>query len=96
MQPPRNIICPACRGYIQVNDPLPSQLRCPHCGTTLNSEPNAAKSLGCLPAAVASVVLFILATATGGGGIFGILLGFALMSGIAGLITLVILGMQKK
>ena len=96
MQPPRNIVCPACRGYVQVNDPLPSQLRCPHCGTTLHSEPNAARALGCLPAAVASVILAVAAVATGGGGIFGILLGFALMSGIAGLITLAIMSGRSK
>lgn len=96
MQPPRNIICPACRGYIQVGDPLPRQLRCPHCHTTLNSEPNAVRALGCLPAAIASVVLFVGTTITGGGGILGVLLGFALMSGIAGLITLVILSGRKK
>lgn len=86
MKPLTETTCPHCALIFLANDHeiAPNQIQCPRCGNVYAIEypPSFAKELGCGPLAIAAVVLFALATAAGGGGILGILLGIVLGLGI--------------
>ena len=78
--------CPNC-GIVysaNQNEVRPNIGRCPYCGfeKEIHWPPAYEEELGCGPLIVAAVIFFILANATGGGGIFGALLAITLGLGI--------------
>lgn len=91
-KPLTETICPACTHRFSANDnEVADIVRCPRCGheRRIDYPPAFEEKLGCGWLVVAAVVLFLLAKATGGGGIFGILLGVVLGLGIPAAIAAV-------
>jgi len=85
-KPLTDTICAKCtlKYLCNDNEVAPDVVRCPRCGHEARIEypPAYEEQMGCGPLTIAAVVFFVLATLTGGGGSFGILLGLVLGIGI--------------
>lgn len=81
-----DIVCQKCTLKYSANDHevRPDIVRCPRCGheREIVWPPAYEEQMGCGPLIIAAVVLYFLATLTGGGGFFGSLLGIVLGVGI--------------
>lgn len=85
-KPLADTVCSQCALKYCCNDHefAPDLVRCPRCGheARIQYPPAFEEQMGCVPLIIAAVVLFVLAKMTGGGGLFGVLLGLVLGVGL--------------